>query len=167
MADRGNAQILIGGVVPKAEEFLGQVRDAQASLEWGDASFEPETMDEVMDALCVEGPNDWIDRLVLVDNEARGGMFDELEAWLKRNKVEFDRYSGPCGEAGPDMVRFRKRWKKVRWYLTTIDGEVVLAESDILRIISPRNRNKDFRRRLREAMGTDIPPVPKFSFRGD
>lgn len=47
------------------------------------------------------------EHLVLMDSEASGGQFTDLEDWLFDNDIPFDRHSGSCAAFDAEFVQWR------------------------------------------------------------
>jgi len=74
MSDRYSAWIRIGGPIARSnvEQLLGEAQFSNASLDWGEPSFQPTSADALVDARKD-------DTLHLCNNKARYGEFWELE----------------------------------------------------------------------------------------
>ncbi|NOX59282.1 MAG: hypothetical protein GXP29_10545 [Planctomycetes bacterium] len=90
MSDRYSAWIRIGGPIARSdvEQLLGEVQFSNASLDWGEPSFQPTSADALVDARK-DGS------LHLCDNEARYGEFLELEEICRELGLSYTR----CSEA--------------------------------------------------------------------
>jgi len=104
MSDYFAGEIRIGGNVPAdlLEEFLGELESSGAKVGGYDGS--PVTCrnaEELRRALDENG------HLFLVDDQARFGMFEELEGFLCEHDIPYDRHSDARFEFDAENVRFR------------------------------------------------------------
>ena len=107
MSDRMAAEIWIGGKIPMSlvPALCAAISDEGVSLEWGDAPFRPSTAEDFRQALKED---DHAVRLLwLCDEEAGGGVFEELEAFLRENEIAYTRQSTGHYEFDPEAVHFR------------------------------------------------------------
>jgi len=94
MSSRYAAWISIGGSVERrqAETLLKAIREAWVRRDWGDAPFEPSTVDELLDAR----EDGW---LWLCDEEAKYGEFEAIEGACRELGLSFCRHTeATCGE---------------------------------------------------------------------
>lgn len=107
MSDRMAAQIWIGGKVPMSlVPALCAAIDAQGvSLEWGDTQFRPSTAEDLDQALREDDHG--VRLLWLCDDQAGGGVFEELEAFLREHEIAYTRQSMGHYEFDPETVDFR------------------------------------------------------------
>ena len=104
MSDYFAGEIRIGGNVPAdlLEEFLGELESSGAKVGGYDgAAFACRTADELRQAVDENG------HLFLVDDQARFGMFEELEGFLCEHDIPYDRHSDARFEFDAENVRFR------------------------------------------------------------
>ncbi len=104
MADRMAAEIWIGGSIPESlvEEFCGALRDEALSLDWGEASFEPQDAEELLEGTLKDSG-----LLRLCCEETPMGEFHDLEFWLQSNDIPYTRKSDGKYEHDPAVVEFR------------------------------------------------------------
>ncbi len=104
MADRMAAEIWIGGSIPESlvEELCGHIRDEGVSVDYGEASFEPHTARDLLEAATTDS-----DLLRLCDDEVANGEFPDLEDWLLENSIPYTRKSDGKYEHNPVIVEFR------------------------------------------------------------
>ena len=102
MSDRMCGCITIGGRLERSKvpELLGEIAEARVSLEWGDAHFAPEAVEDLRDALK-NG------RLWLCYDQASYGEFPELEAACQVLGLAFCRHSEARYEHSAELVDFR------------------------------------------------------------
>jgi hypothetical protein len=186
MADYGQASIIIGGIVKTKHDsaFLEELCDAgAASVDWDEPNFAPETINDVRRVLgggCVAV--DQRGRLTLFHRDATFAKFWSLEAWLVENGMAFDRYSGVCGDGGPEKASYRRGWSEPHEYVTTVDGDVVMSDKRILQLLEPMRLwtshpqdlvgNKHIAhkaaalllKKFNQELGADVLPVPLLHF---
>jgi hypothetical protein len=107
MGERSSGRITIGGNVPEAlfPELREWCLEADLKEEWSDDRpfFEAIKLPEDLRESVKSGGH-----LVLMDAEASGGMFEDLETWLRQNNIPFDRHStGASGAYDAELVMFR------------------------------------------------------------
>jgi hypothetical protein len=104
MADRMSAEIWIGGSIPESlvEEFCGVLRTESLSPDYGEASFEPQDAEELLDGTLKDSG-----LLRLCDDEVAYGEFDDLETWLQEHGIPYTRRSDGKYEHDPVVVEFR------------------------------------------------------------
>ena len=112
MADYFAGEIRIGGKLPAdlLEEFLGELNSSGAKVGGYDgAPVACKNAEELRHALDENG------HLFLVNDEARYGMFEELEDFLCEHDIPYDRHSDARFEWDAENVTFRpgmeRRWK--------------------------------------------------------
>ena len=161
MSERVWAKIEIGGTVsrPQLTRLVQEFGVLPLSVVEADAlSIDLEMV-----------PPEAVRFLELEDSEARGGQFEELEAYLVEQAIPFDRASDGTYEYGPDIRRFRPG-------LTNDGGSsqpqiasvvpcdhenrpVVLA-SDVVKALSETRTRGELAARLKELCGLDVPDLP-------
>src|SRR5438094_5639318 len=102
MADHTSAVIWIGGPIPKAlvPARCNVITAQGVSLDWDDL-VELQVQAELESALNEKG------HLQFTDPEARYGEFEELEAFLERHGISYDRHSSAKYEHDAELVRYR------------------------------------------------------------
>ena len=108
--------------------------------------------------------------LVLEDDEAAYGMFEELEGYLVEQAVPFDRASDGGYEHSPELRRFRpciidgtgqvSQTQVDRTFLCDHDNRPVAAHVDIKEAIAGTQTRQELAARLVELCGLDIPMLP-------
>jgi hypothetical protein len=100
------AEIQIGGKVRRrvAEELCDVIATERLALDWGDARFEPKTIDDLLAARFDNG--DGLLTLRLYDDQASWGEFDSLERFLQEHKIPFARYTEGKYDFDPEVVAF-------------------------------------------------------------
>src|SRR5690606_32665648 len=97
-------------------------------------------------------------RLYLPD--APWGMAEELEEYLKKKKIPFDRYTGPNDGDDGVMVFFRPELSDELIKFQAAEDEVVVSASEVQRAIEQTTGRDDLVARLHELIGGGIPPLP-------
>jgi len=94
--------ITIGGQLHRGNipVLLRAIAEAGVSLEWGDARFAPETVEELLDALKD-------DRLWLCDDQAPYGEFLALEAVCRDLGLAYRRHGEGRYELNPQITDWR------------------------------------------------------------
>lgn len=111
-----------------------------------------------------EGMLDHVDDhglLALEDSEACYGRFEDLEEWLERNQIEYNRQSDGYCEYSPELVAYRRN-VGLRCMLLDHDGHVIIRVENVMRLI---NQNPDMGSlilRLQEESGQDLSPLKPF-----
>lgn len=102
MSARYSAWIRIGGRLDRSRAgvLLKAVNEAGASLEWGDAPFEPSSTEELIQAL----QDDW---LFLCDEQAAYGEFPELEETCRRLGLSYTRHTEAFCDCDAELVDWR------------------------------------------------------------
>ena len=164
MSDRIPAAIQIGGPVPHniAAQLIEAITTADISLDWGGESFEPITLDDLIAHL-----DPATKQLHLNDDNARGGIFDTLEIWLRENQVSYDRQTDARFEFDGMAVSYRPTIGEVT-HLATQTGEPTVLRFELQRVRdnlraalveqSPE-RVRTALKALENAMGPDVPQL--------
>ena len=102
MADRMACEIWIGGTISNAlaEELCGLICDTGSSLGWGEAAYKPSTVKDL--SLASEGGV-----LHLYDDERTWGEFEDLEEFLRENKIPYDRQTASKYEYDAEQAIYR------------------------------------------------------------
>jgi len=163
MGDRWAAEIRIGGKITgaTAQKLLPVVCAEGASLAYGDAAWQPTSVDELRDKRSEDG------LLTLFNDQASWGEFDDLERFLRMNKVAFDRSSSGYYEYGAEIVQYRPSIGLQTW--RTDGGTKLVPTEKILLAVQKFERSAcrilkvdDFLRSLRRAIGPDVPGLEPF-----
>jgi hypothetical protein len=78
----------------------------------------------------------------LYDDQARYGQFDELEEFLVRRHIHFDRLRDARYEYNAELVRYRGRGKPAVFPSNT-DGQMLVKVEEVLRILGNRRLTAD------------------------
>ena len=123
MSDRFPGEITIGGKLPAGllEAFLGVVSSSGAKVGgYEGAAFDATTADGLREVLDENG------HLFLVDDEARYGQFEKLEAFCVQHGIPFDRHSSARYEFDAEKVMFRPGMKRPLEVPSNNDGDDLL-----------------------------------------
>ena len=121
--------------------------------------------------------------LWLTDDQARWGQFEELDCFLRDNKIPYDRHSTGKYDYDADTASFRPDIGLYTWP-TNMEGQPVVAGSTLQKIekkmaalvkslqcgrvppekIAPRVEN--LLKRLRKTLPPELPPLPAFEVEG-
>ena len=107
MSSRFCASIRIGGQInrSKVEPLLKAIREAAASLEWGDTPFLPKNAIELVEA--------WGEAwLQLCDEQADYGEFPELEAACRKLGLSYSRHGEASFDCDAELAGWRPGMKK-------------------------------------------------------
>ena len=175
MSERRAAEIWIGGTIQPelVNEMCAAIRGEQLSLEWGDAVFEPRDADELLEGL---GGLDGVDVLHFCDDRAAWGQFAELEEFLRKRRLPYDRRTGASDCYDGAIAQFRPG-RKLAETTTNANGYPV-ADADAVekawRLLtkaqqalkqgkSPRRQLSRATKLLAGALPPDLPPLPPFA----
>jgi len=160
MSDRTCASIEIGGRLPRShtETLITAIKQAGVSLDWGDAHFEPHTVEQLTQSLKE-------DRLWLCDDQANYGEFPALESTCRRLKLAYTR----CSDGGVVYDAGRVDWRPgmtkplARRCSTESNGCILVPQEAVEKaLVALRNGdNAETRRRL-ETVCVTLPPLPPF-----
>ena len=106
MSEHLPAEIKIGGKVRRsaAEALCVVIAGEGVALDWGDARFQPQTVDELLDARNDDG--DDVSLLRLCDDQASWGEFKALEGFLRDNDIAYIRHSDGRYDLDPEARPF-------------------------------------------------------------
>jgi len=163
MSDRIAAEIVIGGKLKRAnlDEFLKAVKDQGVSLEWGDKFFEPTGEKDLLDGVSGEV-------LVLRDDQAPWGEFEDLEKACRETGLSYDRSAEARYEFDGEVVRWRDGMDEPRRFCAGQEGGVHVPAVQIevefggnFEKIETLPKNEVVRK-LRVLCGEDIPHMEPF-----
>ena len=171
MADRFPGEITIGGTLSAKllEAFLGVVTSAGAKV----GSYEGSPFD----ATTAEGLLEVLDEnrhLFLVDDEARYGQFENLEAFCIKHNIPFDRHSSARYEFDAEKVMFRPGMKRPLGVPSNDEGGMLLnvetvrpVAKELARLATAKMTGDKLlagvakaSKRLTELLPPDIEPLP-------
>ena len=129
MSERMNGEISIGGPVRRADvpELIQQISKAGVTLGWDGPRFHARDGDELLKLAQFDDGTPGA--LGLMDHEARYGMFEELEAFLRAHEIAYDRRSDAKDEYDAELVRFRPGMAEPFEQITNQAGEPVVVVS--------------------------------------
>jgi len=107
MSSRICASIHIGGRLKRSrvEPLLKAIREAGASLDWGDAPFLPQCPEDLAEACAGQV-------LRLCDEQAKSGEFPDIEAACRKVGLGYSRHSEGSVEWDAELVDWRPGMKK-------------------------------------------------------
>jgi hypothetical protein len=114
MSDYLAAQITIGGCISRAlaPRLCKLICQTRLSLDWGEAPLEPASAEDLLAARrTIDG--DWL--LQLVDDDAPYGSFPDLEAFLIKYEIPFDRQTDSGHGYDGCLVTYRPDSGKTEW----------------------------------------------------
>lgn len=161
MSDRFCGQITIGGRISRRRlpKFLKAIAASGAFLEWGDAPFEPVSIDNVTSNLR-DG------RLILYDDEARFGEFESLETACRRLRLGYTRHSESKYEFEAELVDWRPGMREpiVRMCCSNSPNVLVWAEfvQEALDHLKARRNRKALT--ILQWLCPEIPDLPPLEF---
>ena len=111
-----------------------------------------------------------VPHLEMEDDEARWGMFEELEAYLTEQAIPFDRVSDGKYEHSPELRRFRPRVSAERGcasqaeidrtFLCGHDNRPMVALADVAEALADTQTREELAARPVELCGLDVPTLP-------
>jgi len=144
VSDRFHASIQIGGPVSTSLIPALKARISSAGLiSPGDALHQ--YLDE--DSL-----------LVLEDEQASYGEFPDLEGWLQRHRIEFDRHSSGYFNLLPEWVSFRMRQGRTL-HLLNGGGDQVISHRDVQQVLADSTSLPALKAALAKILGPEVPPL--------
>lgn len=107
MGERFSAEMTIGGSLNRChvEKFLEAVKQQDVSLEWGDAVFNPDSVDELIESMTDN-------QLVLRDDQASYGEFPTLEEVCRDIGLSYTVHSDAYAEYSAQL----------KWWTPGMDG---------------------------------------------
>ncbi len=134
MSEHLPAEIKIGGKVRRstAEALCEVIAGEGVALDWGEARFRPQTVEELLAARSDDG-ND-VTLLRLCDDQATWGEFDDLERFLRDNDVAYIRHSDGKYDLDPEDAAFHPDTGLVQW-LTDHNRNPVVSASELKPIV--------------------------------
>lgn len=170
MADYMAAQITIGGRIPHrlVPKLCSAIARQCVGLEWGDTTFRPETAQDLLEVRCQLDGRLY---LRLSDDEVAYGQFRQVEEFLVRHKIPYDRHSEGKYKHDPVFVFFRPPRAPIA-LLATSAGHVVTHAEGLWSLAAKfsaensrgdaRTSSRSFVRRLRRALPPQPPRLPEF-----
>lgn len=175
MADYSAAQITLGGTLPRrlVPRLCKVICETGLAPEWGDAPLRPTSAEELLAARQSRGGEQV---LWLCDDQARYGEFEDLEAFLIKHQIPFDRHSEGRHDDCPALVTYRPASGRRHWLATPQGQPLVPAEPlwELLGELRQAQRRNSRRRnqkqptfqqllaRLAELLPAPASPLPSF-----
>lgn len=160
MSERMSGWIQIGGKLPrsKARQLCEAISTSRVSLDWGDATFEPKSPEELFAARKD-------DRLWLCDNEASWGEFPDLEEACRELGLPYTRCSDGTGVYDAERVDWRPGMESpLSRICSNESGEKILIAEESVRnaLAALEAGNTPTAKRILQGLCHSIPPVPPF-----
>jgi hypothetical protein len=129
MADRLAAEIWIGGSIPQslADALCATISNQGVALDWGGGPFTPAHATELMSARDAE-------HLHLYDDQASWGQFADLENFLRKHSIPFDRQSEGKYGYDPELVNYRPD-QGAKVCITTASGDPVVQTAELQPVV--------------------------------
>ena len=144
MSDRFHASIQIGGPVSTALIPALKARISDAGF-----LFPGDVPEQHLD-------NEGL--LILEDEQAAYGEFPELEGWLQKHHIEFDRFSSGYFDLLPEWVSFRNEQGRIVHLLDGV-GDQVISHQDISWALTESNSLPTLQAALAKILGPEVPPL--------
>ena len=144
MSDRFHASIQIGGPVSTALIPALKARISAAGL-----LLPGDTPEKYLDDEC---------QLVLEDEQAPYGEFPELEGWLQKHHIEFDRFSSGYFDLLPEWVSFRNEQGRIVHLLDGM-GDQVIGHRNVQQALTESNSLPTLQAALTKILGPEVPPL--------
>jgi hypothetical protein len=132
MGDYFPGEIHIGGKVPKAlvPALCERISAEGVELEYGGGAFEPKTAEDLLKA--ADGGT-----LDLYDAEARYGQFEDIEEFLAKSGIAFDRHSDARYEYDAEEIKFRPGMKDPEVFEGDQEGQVMVSAATLREEVLP------------------------------
>jgi hypothetical protein len=173
MADRMAAEIWIGGKLLRS--LLEEFPISDLCLDWDNSRLASSAEAEILAARDADG------LLHFADVELAGGVFEELEDWLREHGLPFRRQTEGKYDYAPELVEFRPSLKGKRkrdvYTITSPEGAPMVFVSDVeaitdrmTKLAADRKRSATQRlqswekllHKLTLALPPKLPPLPPF-----
>jgi len=129
MADYVSAHITLGGRVPAqiGDKLCQAIAQEGLALDWCESVFCPGTPDDMLEAR-----REIDDALVLrlYDDQVAWGEFQELEKFLVRHRIAFDRFNEGKYDISPGLVQYRPSLGKFN-FACDAQGRVLVPASPL------------------------------------
>jgi len=127
MADTVSVHISLGGRIPRTlvPDLCQMIRNQGVGLDWDQGLFQPATETDLQTA-CTESGT--AIPLRLCDHDAPWGEFAELQEFLVKHQLPFDRYHDSKYEFSSELLCFRPEMGSFRFLTDADERIVVLAE---------------------------------------
>jgi hypothetical protein len=173
-------EISIGGKI-REDQVPGlcqAIAEEGVSLEWGDASFTPDTAEGLL-AACQE--HDGVRVLWLCDDQANYGRLPELAAFLEREQIAFRQKSDAKYEYDAEIIEYRPKLGAVSYSsdnsgqpliplktLTSLAAAVDQATNtaDGQTALELLRRLRNIQQIIHESLPTLVPPLEPFEIVG-
>ncbi len=138
MADTISAHICLGGRIPRAlvPDLCQIIRNLGVGLDWDQGLFQPLAEADLQTA-CTESGT--AIPLRLCDHDASWGEFAELQEFLVKQQLPFDRYHDSKYEFSSELLCFRPDMGSFR-FLTDADERIVVPAEHLAPAVELLNR---------------------------
>ena len=160
MSERMSGWIQIGGTLPRSqtEQLCTAISSERVSLDWGDATFEPKSPEELIAARKDE-------RLWLCDNEASWGEFPDLEEACRELGLAYTRCSDGASTYDAERDDWRPGMKSPLSRICSNESgnNILIAEEPVRNALEALDAgNFPTAKRILQSLCHSIPPVPPF-----
>lgn len=160
MSERMSAWIQIGGPLPRSmtKPLCTAISTCCVSQEWGDATFEPKTPEDLLTARKDE-------RIWLCDNEAAWGEFPDLEQTCRKLGLAYIRCSDGAAIYDAERVDWRPGMKKPvsRICSNESGSKILVAEESVRNALEALEAgNVPIAKRILRVLCRSISTVPAF-----
>ncbi len=155
MADHFPGEITIGGDIPLRllDSLSEMIASENVSIDWQYA------LDKAQVRKAIEQAAASGQTVRFTDNEARQGQFDELESFLVRHRIHFDRHSDARHEYDGENVHYRGRGRP-GVMLATQNGRDAICCQEILKILAGRKPDRAKLETIRKLIRVSAPLAP-------
>lgn len=169
MADRYCGSILVGGPLKRADmdDFLSAVCGDGASHDWGEPPIDINNEKALLEYVQNPTHDKTKGMFYACDDQARNGMFEEIEGVCRELGLSYDRYSDAYAEWSGEANIYRPVSgdgpDPVLEFLCSQEGNL-LVEYDTVRLaIKALEENESNKAKtMLQAIAPAYPPIPKF-----
>jgi hypothetical protein len=160
MADRMSVELEIGGLIPRrlVDDLIAAIRSEELRLYCDEGPFRAATADELLKLSRRDGTPG---TLHLQEHEVAWGHLEDLEEFLVKNGIAFDRWTEAKYEYDAEVVQFRRGMRRPVWIATLQNKEPVIAVRALKPIEKALARGQADRalKALKRAVGRVVPPL--------
>jgi aspartate oxidase len=130
MSDRFPGEITLGGTIPRRllDRLAGMIADQGVSIDWQYA-LDKAAVRKAIEAAAASGQT-----VRFTNDEAAYGQFEELESWLTRHGIDFDRHSDARYEYDGENAYGRGRRRPVVMK-SDQSGKALVSADDVHEIL--------------------------------
>jgi hypothetical protein len=165
MSERFPTEIAIGGPVgrKKSPALIQKLNEEELQHEWGSGRIPIKSEEDLLSYRNSQG------ELWLCDEERSWGEFDELEEFLVKNGIGFNRRHCANAAYSGELAQFRKGMKSPCVEIAS-DDRTLFADMESVAAIRDKLRANPAKRGIRKALkdldalcaAVDIPPLSPF-----